>query len=486
VLLYNACLIFSAMFSSDKLGVFCAVMLFVSTHVNGQSHEVFRRLQSAEEFWYQYTGLRGGNALDTCPGYADLYGHLKSQVTRQPAYDRLIEDYAGFFSRHRCEGLSLYEEIARYYASAFAADHYADYLKERLYLAVFLTGLHPAYQGDFDRKGIWRLTFPVAIKYGLRVDEWVDERFSPRMATKAFWWYAFDMQRLYEDVDLATLALVTSPAQVEKFIQQSMQESQSGVLPIEARQVLFELDLLKALFQPDWFQIKNNRITTFHKSLDAIQPGGLVRFDVLAKFTGLDVQKIKSLNPVFIAGVYPEDYQSEPLYLTQGASAQFKRYQKQILEESKSPAKTPAVVDPVATQQQEQPIQPPSTELQKHQIKSGETLQSIAQKYQVSLTDLMRWNQLRNDRIMAGQTLVLYLPILERPKEATATATAETPIPPKFQSGDVNHTVQSGETLWKISQRFPGVSPEDIIRWNNLKGPGIREGQKLIIKPAQR
>ncbi|RIW27995.1 LysM peptidoglycan-binding domain-containing protein [Bacillus salacetis] len=42
------------------------------------------------------------------------------------------------------------------------------------------------------------------------------------------------------------------------------------------------------------------------------------------------------------------------------------------------------------------------------------------------------------------------------------------------------HTVQSGETLWRIAQTY-GVSTEDMLKENNLESPAIISGEKLII-----
>jgi membrane-bound lytic murein transglycosylase D len=478
------------MFSGLRILRLWMVMLAGAGLCMAQPRDVFLRLQQAEEFWYPQTGLRASNELDTCMGVNDMYLYLRNTIKNGPFYDQIALEYASFFSRHRCEALSLYEEIAQYYSQTFTGDHYAAFLKDHLYLAVYLTGLYPGFEGAYDRKGIWSLTYPVAVKYGLRVDEEVDERLQPQLATKAFWWYFFDMQRLFGNADLVSLALVTSPTQVEKFIQKGMLDSENGSLPMEARQMLFELDLLKAIFQPDWFRIRRNRIQDYHQNLQQIRPAEMVRFDVLAKYTRLTEKQIQSLNPVFVSGYFPKGYQSVAILLPTAAAIAFQQQQKKIFEESQNKvieSDKPTIVVAKA------PASPTPTDgfgAHQHVIKSGENLQIIADAYGVSLSDLMGWNQLTSDRIFAGQRLLVYLPILERPSEIADIPNKSNPAPPKPKPGAtagdgreaVSHVVQSGETLWKISQRFQGVSPEDIMRWNNLRGTSIVEGQTLIIK----
>jgi LysM repeat protein len=42
------------------------------------------------------------------------------------------------------------------------------------------------------------------------------------------------------------------------------------------------------------------------------------------------------------------------------------------------------------------------------------------------------------------------------------------------------HTVASGDTLSKISQKY-GCSQDDLKKWNSLNGDGLKQGQSLIV-----
>ena len=45
------------------------------------------------------------------------------------------------------------------------------------------------------------------------------------------------------------------------------------------------------------------------------------------------------------------------------------------------------------------------------------------------------------------------------------------------------HTVQAGETLFRISKTY-SISTEDLIKWNNLgKNPSLKIGQKIKLIP---
>lgn len=97
-----------------------------------------------------------------------------------------------------------------------------------------------------------------------------------------------------------------------------------------------------------------------------------------------------------------------------------------------------------------------------HQVQSGDSLWTIAQRYNVSVTELRRWNQLGQNAILQpGQTLNLHLP----------NTTTE-------------YVVKRGDTLWDIARAF-NVNASDILRQNGLSPRGIlRPGQILMISPG--
>jgi len=49
-------------------------------------------------------------------------------------------------------------------------------------------------------------------------------------------------------------------------------------------------------------------------------------------------------------------------------------------------------------------------------------------------------------------------------------------------SSDSTYTVQSGDTLYSLAQRF-GVSVEELQRWNDLEGTALQVGQTLRVRP---
>ncbi|MBO4805084.1 MAG: LysM peptidoglycan-binding domain-containing protein [Paludibacteraceae bacterium] len=112
-----------------------------------------------------------------------------------------------------------------------------------------------------------------------------------------------------------------------------------------------------------------------------------------------------------------------------------------------------------------------------HEVKAGETLFSISQRYNVSVDEITRLNPTAKAGIQNGQTLII------PPSHAnTANTTTEAPKQeaPKSNAVMKTHKVQKDETLFGICQKY-GVSREDLLRINPGLGGNIKEGQVLTI-----
>lgn len=111
----------------------------------------------------------------------------------------------------------------------------------------------------------------------------------------------------------------------------------------------------------------------------------------------------------------------------------------------------------------------------RHSVKSGETLSSIASRYQVRSRDLMAVNNLRNaDHISINQTL--RLPgnaVMPRPALKSA---AVKPIP-----GATEHTVAKGQTLTQIAKAYK-LPVASLISINQLSDPNkVEVGTRLYL-----
>lgn len=124
---------------------------------------------------------------------------------------------------------------------------------------------------------------------------------------------------------------------------------------------------------------------------------------------------------------------------------------------------------------------------QTYVVRRGDNLTAIANRYNVELYDLKRWNHLRSSRVVRGQKLILLKEVAETRTERLAEqgtakgrkkamAVAKTTrYKPRY------HRVQDGDTLWNIAQRYGGLSIDRLKKMNNIRGNSLRPGQKLIV-----
>ncbi len=105
-----------------------------------------------------------------------------------------------------------------------------------------------------------------------------------------------------------------------------------------------------------------------------------------------------------------------------------------------------------------------------HRVKSGEVLGIIARKYGVTVREIKAWNGLSNDLIRVGQSLEI------RGVLQADRASPEAALPDRYSV----HTVLAGETLWSISQRYPGISVDALLQMNPGAEP-LQVGATLRI-----
>ncbi len=97
-------------------------------------------------------------------------------------------------------------------------------------------------------------------------------------------------------------------------------------------------------------------------------------------------------------------------------------------------------------------------------VKSGDSLWKIAQNYNTTVDKIKTLNNLTSNNLSIGQTLKI--PITEE----TSSSTQNT----------IKYTVQSGDTLWKIANRF-NTTVDKLRDFNSLNSNYLQIGQILTI-----
>jgi len=105
-------------------------------------------------------------------------------------------------------------------------------------------------------------------------------------------------------------------------------------------------------------------------------------------------------------------------------------------------------------------LRPSSLDEAVHVVRPGDTLSSIALKYRIKLSELMKLNDIEGSKILVGQKLRL-----------------------KTTPAHV-HIVERGDALWEIARAY-GMSVRELKRLNGLSSNRIYPGQELHLMVKQ-
>lgn len=121
---------------------------------------------------------------------------------------------------------------------------------------------------------------------------------------------------------------------------------------------------------------------------------------------------------------------------------------------------------------------------QRHTIRQGESLISIARQYRTDKSWIKQVNSLNSDVIIAGK--VLMVPVASANHESYRLSQSQRldkrqSRKPGANRQRIDHTVQAGDSFWQIARRYD-VDINALARWNN-KSPRdiLRPGEKLVV-----
>ena len=356
-----------------------------------------------------------------------------------------------------------------------AAD--ADFLQRYRYVALYLSNYYPLTRGAYDKAGIWQLSYPVARRYGLRVDQAQDERLDLIKATRAARMHMASLQQKY-DSSTAVIVFCEGPLLLHKQglpgVDSLLAATHKSLT--QTHQLCEELPAgspARASYPTQTVRLE----TTVHRQ-DFVNSQGIDESTFLAfnpEITGKELSE--GLVVRVPEGVTSPDWDSLALQWSSTLAEQ-----EHFLDSARKALKkgTP---------------DPRNYDVMTYTVRAGDVLGSIAGRWGVSVRNIQKWNNLRGSMIRVGQKLTIYrkkgskVPVRQAPVAAaqgspvkTRTQKAPTPAQAPLAEGEyIIYEVQSGDTLWDIARLYEGVSDRDIMRWNGIN-ERIDVGQQLKIK----
>jgi membrane-bound lytic murein transglycosylase D len=290
--------------------------------------------------------------------------------------------------------------------------------QDLIYLAMIESGFNPTAYSHAHASGLWQFIAETGQRYGLTVNRVIDERNDPVKSTDAALDYLTYLHNRFGSWYLAAAGYNTGENRVGR-IMREVTGSEKGReedfyriwdrLPRETRDyVPLMIAAARISKEPHKYGFENVELES-PLAFDEVrtEPGSTL--EAVAKAAGATLSEVRRLNPHLKAGRTPTD-RTMGVRVPQGTQHAFAanwprvRAEQQALAQrtAAQPART-AARQP-AKQPARQPARRPAAN-RTHQVRQGENLTTIARRHGTSVTALRSANNLRNDRIRAGQTL---------------------------------------------------------------------------------
>jgi len=400
---------------------------------------------------------------------------LNAKTPFNVEYNPGLENVIKSFLKNRHQSFERLMGLSKYYFPMFERelDNYNIPL-EMKYLAIVESALKPRARSRVGATGLWQFMFATGKQYGLDVSSYVDERSDPIKSTESASRYLAKLYQIFGDWDLALAAYNSGPGNVSKAIRRSggyknywnirpnLPRETAGYVPaFLATMYIFEYAKEHGFIQhkPQFNYVKT----------DTIRVKQMITLDQVSEFTGVKMETLQFLNPSYKLDIIPfiegKNYtlrlprsvigafvnNEDEMYAF--AKAEFDKREKPLPQLLKADTKT------------------------RYRVKSGDYLGKIARKFGVRVSQIKRWNGLRSNNLKIGQRLTIFP---RNPSESLKKQTSKQKRSVGNYKGKT-YKVKSGDSLWSIAQKFPGVSVKNIKDWNDISGTKLKPGMTLKV-----
>ena len=401
-------------------------------------------------------------------------------------YNQLVRNCIDLYANRRRDLVRYMLGMADLYFPMFEQilDLY-DLPLELKYLAVVESALNPKALSRAGAAGLWQFMLPTAKIYNLEINSLIDERLDPYKATHAACQYFKEMYAVYGDWHLVLAAYNSGPGNVNRAIRRSGGKTNFWeIYPNLPRETRSYVPLFIAATYIMNYHCEHN-ICPMHTSLsmatDTVMVHQMLHLQQVADILNVDIELIRMHNSQYKREIVPGNIIPSALKLPVAATYTFIEKQDTLythrMEELLAHC-VPVEIDSTGNSD-------PRRETIRHTVTSGENLVIIANRYGVTAQNLRQWNGLRSNTVSAGRRLTVhinnggltYAAVPETVPNTTATATS----PPANGSQTITYRVQSGDTLYAIARKYPGVTVAKIQSANQMSSDRLRIGQVLII-----
>lgn len=439
--------------------------------------------------------------LNTPPKFAtEVYKRRLDSITKSIPldYNQYVQGYIDLYAFRKREQVERMLGLSEYYFP-MVEKVFKEYKipTEFKYLAIVESALNPYAVSPVGATGMWQFMFTTAKMYNLNITSHIDERRDPYLATHAAAKYFVDMYRRYGDWLLVIAAYNCGPGNVNRAIRKAGGGQKTfweirQFLPQETRG--YVPAYIAANYIMTFAEVHNLYPTypSFSFMTDTLHITKPVYFKDIERVCGVNADELRILNPQFKKDFVPAYSSSFALKLPATRRDLVHNFRDSLYALFPSAAADEVFLlntDPMAKSR---------TVYKTHVVTRGQTLSKLAAKYDVSVSDIKKWNNLKRNALYRGQRLKIKKQI-DAPIPSPATAIAKnnsstkesvdsekTKLTYEYVSKNVTkkHKVKRGENLSVIADKY-NVSIADVKKWNKLKKNSLMAGQYITIKTTE-
>lgn len=426
-------------------------------------------------------------------------------------YNQVVKSYITRYITRERTMVSQILGMSPYYMPIFERALEKEGLPHELkFIPIIESALDPNVVSSAGAAGLWQFMVDTGKGLGLEVNSLVDERRDPYRSSNAAASYFKQLNGIYNDWSLAIAAYNCGPANVNKALRRAKSRDNENpdfwsiyeYLPRETRG--YVPAFIAATYVMNNYQKHNINPALSKKPLiiDTVMVRHRVNFNQISNVLNIPIEEIRILNPQYRHDIIPGDTHPYSLALPSQQIYSYIMVEDSIMSYRKDLYATRDVVEPgnhassvtqqmvdpqetaksvVKTKQEQRQVAQAkptvsatpvsnneSVEAKYHKVRRGETIENIADEYNMSVAELMALNNLNRKHVSRGQVLKITgerKQQAEQPKAATSYAVAQAKQSTATKQAAPKKEAQktTASTSTTTSQRSKSYSVNDEI-----------------------